>query len=63
MVSDTLETERERPIEKEVIVSIDCHLVLELVETKVRVRGSQVVIKSRHHKLAPKMECGDFLRQ
>ena len=40
MVSGALETGRERPIE-EVIVCVDCHLVLKLLEMKEG--GSEVV--------------------
>jgi len=34
MVGGTLETGRERPIEEEIVMSIDGHLVLELAERK-----------------------------
>jgi len=40
MVSGILETEKDRLIEEEVIMSIDCHLVLKLAEMKEGVRGS-----------------------
>ena len=49
MVSDTLETGRERPKEEEVIMSVYCHLVLELAEMKEGVGGSRVVVEGGYH--------------
>jgi len=44
MVSDTPETARERPTEN-VVVSLDCHLILKLAEMKEGVGGSRVVVE------------------
>ena len=38
MVGNALETGRERPTKEKVVVSVDCHFVLELAEMK----GSEV---------------------
>ena len=62
MISDTLESGREHPTEEEVIVRIDCHLVLKLAKMKEGVGGSRVMVEGGHHKLQ-KTECGDFVRQ
>ena len=43
------EVERERPTGKEVIMSIDYHLVLKLAKIQERARGSLVVDEGRHH--------------
>ena len=63
MISGSLKAERERPTEKKVVMSIDHHLVLKLVEMQERVRGSRVVVECRYHKFPREMECGDFLQQ
>jgi len=39
MISDSFEARREHQIEEEIIVSINCHLVLELTEIQ---EGSEV---------------------
>ena len=52
MISSSLEAGREGPTEKEVVVSINHHLVLELAEMQV---------KGGHHKLFRETERGDFL--
>ena len=51
VVGDFLEAEWECSAEKEVIVGVNCHLVLILAKMKEWVGGSQVVIKGLHHKL------------
>ena len=48
---------------EEVIMGIDCHLILALAEMKEWVGGSRVVIKGRHHKFLRQAERGDFLQQ
>ena len=51
MVGGALETERERSTKKKVVVSVDCHFVLELAEME-RVGGSRVAIEGGHHKFS-----------
>ena len=63
MISGSLDTVRERPTDKEVVVSINRHLVLELAEMWERVVGSRVLIEGGRHKFSRETERGDFLRQ
>ena len=60
MVGDPFEAGRECSTEKEVIVSVDRHLVLVLAEMKEWVGGSGMVIKEWHHKLFREAERGDL---
>jgi len=53
VVGDPLEAGRKCST-KEVVVSVNCHLVLVLGKMKEWVGGSRVVIKGRHHKLLGK---------
>jgi len=61
MIYGSLKVRRECLTEKEIIMSIDCHLVFELAEMQKRVSGSRVVIEGGHHKFSQKTESGDFL--
>ena len=56
MVGGTLETGREHPTKEKVIVSVNHHFVLELVEMKERVEGSRVAIKGGHHEFSQEPE-------
>ena len=60
MVGDPLEAGWECSVEKEVVVGVDCHLVLVLAEMKEWVRSFQIVIKGWHHKLLWEAERGDL---
>ena len=61
--SGSLEAGRECPTEEEVVMSIDCHFILELAEMQEEIGGSRVVVEGGHHKFSQEMECSDFLRQ
>ena len=51
-----LETGREHPTKEKVIVNINHHFVLELVEMKERVEGSRVAIEGGHHEFSREPE-------
>ena len=63
MISGSLEAGRERLTKKEVFVSINYHLVLELAEMQERIGGYRVMVEGGHHKLPREMERRDFLQQ
>jgi len=50
-------------MEEEVIMSVDCHFVLELEKMQEKVGGSRVVVKGWHHKLPWETECDDLPQQ
>ena len=61
MISSALEAGREHQTEKEIVISINRHLVLELAEMQERVGGSRVVVEGGHYKLSQETKRGDFL--
>ena len=62
VVGNSLEVGRERSTEKEIIMSIDRHLVLVLTEMYEGLKDSRVVVKGWHQKLLRKAEHDHFLQ-
>jgi len=63
MIGGTLETGREHPTKEKVVVSVDCHFILELTKMKKGVGRFRVAVEGGHHKFPRESECGDFFRQ